>query len=667
MKKNREISLLDTTLRDGSYTIGYQFSLLDNMVICSGLEKAGVKHIEIGHGTGLGTYRIDNNSQAYSDKEYMLSASKSLSDAEFGFFFIPGIGNSDDISMLSDHDGDFIRIGTSIEGFKEAKKFIKLAKKLNIKFWINLMKSYVYSHKEFAEFSRVSLLEGAEGIYLVDSAGGMLPDEVNKYILEAKDKLASEDIGNFKLGFHGHENLSLGSACALSAVQSGADIIDGSLHGIGRSIGNSPIETLAMIISKAGYSISVDPWQLADLAQKTVKPYLENRWRNSSIEQALGFKEIHSNYLDNIMQFSDEKSISARDLILSLPKKANISVSDKDMAYAFRKLKSKRSQPYKNIEIDASVEREIHLSDPSLNQYIKDLISKGEKTNRNTVLILANQWRSSSNRNRDYSAQRIRFIENNEVGAVEVFCKGKPSNFDPTLLGKVKNVFIDSDLIKSNNFFKNLSSSSKHKILLYPDKNSILFHIARYLSVMSRDIEYTPKVKAVISCREDEVLLRSLLEGYGIAYEESDNKANIHILISDDSNTYDLKKSKNLKCVIDVRSGLLNKRDVNHSFRKKIKLIALDCESAVISEVLSNISIDNIINSEQGSRSVSGVRIVAKGEWGKEGDIVVDKINEPSFIIGASDGQGTLKSDPSSEDKKKLKKILNHLYNNKLN
>jgi Isopropylmalate/homocitrate/citramalate synthases len=132
MKKNREISLLDTTLRDGSYTIGYQFSLLDNMVICSGLEKAGVKHIEIGHGTGLGTYRIDNNSQAYSDKEYMLSASKSLSDAEFGFFFIPGIGNSDDISMLSDHDGDFIRIGTSIEGFKEAKKFIKLAKKLNI-------------------------------------------------------------------------------------------------------------------------------------------------------------------------------------------------------------------------------------------------------------------------------------------------------------------------------------------------------------------------------------------------------------------------------------------------------------------------------------------------------------------------------------------------------
>ena len=134
-----------------------------------------------------------------------------------------------------------------------------------------------------------------------------------------------------------------------------------------------------------------------------------------------------------------------------------------------------------------------------------------------------------------------------------------------------------------------------------------------------------------------------------------------------DSNLDDLKKSKNLKCVIDVRSGLLNKRDVNHSFRKKIKLIALDCESAVISEVLSNISIDNIINSEKGSRSISGVRIVAKGEWGREGDIVVDKINKPGFIIGASDGQGTLKSDPSSEDKKKLKKILNHLYNNKLN
>ena len=43
MKKRVEI--LDTTLRDGSYTIGYQFSLQDNVLISSGLERAGVNFI----------------------------------------------------------------------------------------------------------------------------------------------------------------------------------------------------------------------------------------------------------------------------------------------------------------------------------------------------------------------------------------------------------------------------------------------------------------------------------------------------------------------------------------------------------------------------------------------------------------------------------------------
>ena len=63
MKK--KVTLLDTTLRDGSYTIGHQFSLLDNSIISHGLEKAGVKYIEIVHGNGLGTNKSYNNAQAY--------------------------------------------------------------------------------------------------------------------------------------------------------------------------------------------------------------------------------------------------------------------------------------------------------------------------------------------------------------------------------------------------------------------------------------------------------------------------------------------------------------------------------------------------------------------------------------------------------------------------
>ena len=63
----------------------------------------------------------------------------------------------------------------------------------------------------------------------------MLPQDVSEYIDSAKTELGKFRALNFHLGFHGHENISMGVACALSAVESGATIVDGSLLGIGRA------------------------------------------------------------------------------------------------------------------------------------------------------------------------------------------------------------------------------------------------------------------------------------------------------------------------------------------------------------------------------------------------------------------------------------------------
>ena len=106
---------------------------------------------------------------------------------------------------------------------------------------------------------------------------------------------------------------------------------------------------------------------------------------------------------------------------------------------------------------------------------------------------------------------------------------------------------------------------------------------------------------------------------------------------------------------------------MDYCFRKKLDLIALDCESAVISEVLSNISILSLIKHEQGLSKIFGVRVVAKGEWGKEGDIVVDRIDDPSIILGVSNGKGALKLNTSIDDERNIKKVIRYLYNSKLN
>jgi len=52
------VKILDTTLRDGSYVVDFQFSQQDTYNISEALESVGIDYIEIGHGLGLGAYRI---------------------------------------------------------------------------------------------------------------------------------------------------------------------------------------------------------------------------------------------------------------------------------------------------------------------------------------------------------------------------------------------------------------------------------------------------------------------------------------------------------------------------------------------------------------------------------------------------------------------------------
>lgn len=653
----RKVDILDVTLRDGSYTIGYQFSLLDNIKISAGLERAGVKYIEIGHGLGLGSYRKDNHYQAHSDIDYMQAVSETLIDSKFGFFFIPGIGNDEDLRKLKDHGGSFFRIGTGIENFDSAIDFIKLANKLKLKFWINLMKSYVYSYKQFAEFAKIAFLEGAEGVYLVDSAGGMLPKEVGNYMLEAKELLEKENYNNFSLGFHGHENLSLGVACSLEAVENGADIVDGSLLGIGRSIGNSSIETLAMVLKKSNFNIDINPWQLSDLAEKSIRPYLENRWRQSSVEQALGFKEIHSGFLKKISEYSLKNDLNLRDLILALPDEANKHVYDHHFEHAEKQMALASNNISRKLRIKSDSLNELRIPS-SIDKYIKNLVSQSEKTNRNSVLIFTSSWTEKSDL--DFSLQKIKTIGDHEVGSVEI---NHSYELEALRLDRIDYIMLDRELKNNLNFFNQMNSFPSHRVFTYSDKNSIFSHVSRYISVLSNKINFSPIVYCHLSEQNDEVLFQSLLDGYGIKYVNKPHEANIHILISKLKSKYYAQDFRDLEYVIDLRSGILDNKNISYCLDNDIELVAIDCEAAVVSEVLANIASEKSINEEYGSRVISGIRIVAKGKWGKSGNIVVDKINKPSTIIGICDGLGGLKKMHSPVDKKNINHITNFIIN----
>ena len=64
---------------------------------------------------------------------------------------------------------------------------------------------------------------------------------------------------NILIGFHAHDNMSLSMANTITALDNGADMVDGTYTGIGRGGGNLPLEliTLYLNISK-NYNLNLN-------------------------------------------------------------------------------------------------------------------------------------------------------------------------------------------------------------------------------------------------------------------------------------------------------------------------------------------------------------------------------------------------------------------------
>ncbi len=98
---------------------------------------------------------------------------------------------------------------------------------------------------------------GANCIYVTDSAGYMLPDDVTARI----GLLRAELNADTELGFHGHHNMAMGVANSLAAIEAGANRIDGSVAGLGAGAGNTPLEVLCAVLDRMGADTGIDLYQ----------------------------------------------------------------------------------------------------------------------------------------------------------------------------------------------------------------------------------------------------------------------------------------------------------------------------------------------------------------------------------------------------------------------
>lgn len=307
------ISILDCTLRDGSYAVNQQFTSDDTARICSALEECGVRQIEIGHGVGLGASGDRFGVAAATDEQYIEAAESVLRRASFGAFFIPEIGTEQHLKFARQHGMNFIRIGTNVTEHRKARHSIEYARELGFEVSYNPMKSYLATPQELLAVVRDAVAWGAQAAYVVNSAGSLLPSEVHEYVAALKKDL------DIPIGFHGHNNLLLANANCLAAYEAGGTLFDSTLQGLGRSGGNAQTEILAYIFDKKKVSTGLDILRLLETGEKLIRPLMKNQEvGSSSLNVVIGMAGFHSSYLPRVQKAAEHFSVNLRQLIFEV-------------------------------------------------------------------------------------------------------------------------------------------------------------------------------------------------------------------------------------------------------------------------------------------------------------------------------------------------------------
>jgi len=319
----QKATLIDSTLRDGGYEVNFSFTPAEVATICQKLEEAGVRFIEIGRGVamGAGGYRKDDSN---ADEEYMDAATSVLKKAKFGMFFFPGISTLDHIARAAKHKIGFIRVGTDVTEIHLSEPYIKKAKEYGIFVTANFMKSYALDPRDLAKQVQLSEKFGADVVYLVDSAGGMFPDDIARYYT------AIRKISQIRLGFHGHDNLGFGVANSISAVELGFEFVDATLQGLGRSGGNACIEILVAAFEKKGYNTGVDFLKLLEIGETYIKPKM-TRCGRDRLDVVAGFAKFHSLFTPLVLKYAEKYAVDPATLMIEVSKKDLVNVLESDL------------------------------------------------------------------------------------------------------------------------------------------------------------------------------------------------------------------------------------------------------------------------------------------------------------------------------------------------
>ncbi|MDB5977074.1 MAG: dmpG [Nevskia sp.] len=312
--KGIKVKVHDMSLRDGMHPKQHQITIEQMQAISRGLDAAGVPLIEVTHGDGLGGASVNYGFPAATDEEYLRAVIPGLKNTKVSALLIPGIGTVDHLHMAADCGVHTIRVATHCTEADVSEQHISQSRKMGLDTVGFLMMAHMAEPKTILEQGLLMESYGANCIYVTDSAGYMLPDDVTARIAPLREKLKPET----EIGFHGHHNLSMGIANSLAAVEAGARRIDGACGGLGAGAGNTPTEVFVAVCNRMGIETGVDVFKVSDVAEDLIQPILDFQIRIDRNALVLGYAGVYSTFLLFAKRAEKRYGIPAREILLEL-------------------------------------------------------------------------------------------------------------------------------------------------------------------------------------------------------------------------------------------------------------------------------------------------------------------------------------------------------------
>ena len=247
------IKIVDCTIRDGGLINKWQFS--DEMVkkVFEAVNASGVDYMEIGYRASEKMFSPDEYGPWRFSKDEKIREIIGDTELKTKLGVMVDIGRVEEEDLLAADESplSFIRVATYLKDIEKAIALANLIHDKGYESFINIMAiSTVNDYDLNKGLEEIEKDTSVTSVTIVDSFGALFADNVKHLAQLFKSSLTHK-----KVGFHAHNNLQLGFANTLTAIDSGVTYCDATITGIGRAAGNCPLELLLSYLKNPAYDI----------------------------------------------------------------------------------------------------------------------------------------------------------------------------------------------------------------------------------------------------------------------------------------------------------------------------------------------------------------------------------------------------------------------------